>query len=142
MNRRADSCFVYLLEAERQGPGLSVESEIDALAVEPGGVAELKIKLSRRDFTGSVQFQIEGLRPGFEAESLSVGEKLNDGVIRIRIAKDAVPGNFSTIRMKTTLAGGDPIFCSTRTALAKRWPRMRQTPEFLDGLICVSVKAR
>ena len=140
LNHRGGSGFVYLLDAEKLEPGFKLETDMDALMVRPGETNEIKIKVVRRDFAGPIQLQVEGLGAEFAAESLSMGEKSNEASIRIRCLQGSKPGQFSMIKIHGLDAGMKRIPCFTRSALTQRWPKMREVPGFLNGLICVSVK--
>lgn len=139
--RRGGPGLVYLIEAQKTVPSISVELAADNVVVPSGGEAELKFKISRQDYKGAIELRMESALDGIECPPLMVEGQATEGGLKFKASKNAKGGMFVLSRIQA-IPSDQTIRTSVTTGAARRaqWPFLRQLPDLVDGFVFVSIR--
>ncbi len=138
LNRRGASNFVYRVELGASQPGFVLLAETNLLTMPAAGTMHLKILATRQDYDGPIELKLAGLPDGFSITNTIIPAKKNETDLQARIPPTAQAGQLITFTVVGETVGRDKSFSAraqTRPALQKNFPRLREPPPELDGII-------
>lgn len=124
-------------------PGFDLSVETERMEIAAGATTDLKVKVTRRDYTGSITIALAGDANGLSLENATIPEKKDEATLKLKTASGIKRGSWLHIRLAGTAKLGDTEFASpvsTAPALKKLLPDMTLSPANWDGLIAVWVK--
>lgn len=131
--------FTYEIEADLLPPGFSLTAESDK--VEGSTNFTLKLTCNRRDYTGPIELQVDGLDARGEGV---IPEKKNEGVLTVPLGTNFLVGAIHYFRVlgKARIKEEEVFeYASTLPALKQNFPLMLHPPTGLDGVIALGIRS-
>lgn len=134
----------HFIEA-RVEPGPAMELSVDKNLLEagPGGTAEVKLTLNRRETPGAVALRWEGLPEGVTAEPLRLEGNAKEANLRIRVPTNGVvegPWRLRLFGRAMAVTNATEVLAGTRGPVLGQWPTLHQPPSAWNGVILLRVK--
>ncbi len=142
--QRSGPEHAYRVEIEPYRAGFALSTDTEHVNAAPGGSFDLKVNCARRDYSGPIQFALDGAGEGFAIESKSTGNKTNENyTLKVSVSSRMPPGSLTQFKIvgRATI-DGQPFTAtaSTMPALKKLFSPMPYPPAELDGLIALGLK--
>jgi hypothetical protein len=142
--QRSGPEHVYRVEIETYRPGFALTVDIDRVQATPSGSFEMKVNCARHDYSGPIQFALDGGGEGFALESKSSSNKTNEiHTLKATAPPGLPPGSLTHFQIvgRATINGQEfTTTASTMPALRKLFPQTPYPPAQLDGWIGLGIK--
>lgn len=142
--RRGGSQHAYRIEATLLGPGFTLDTEVEKVEATPGGSFNVKVSVTRNDFTGLIALTVPGLSD-VQLTDAVIKERATNATLKVTLPTSAVPGSLTQFRIVgKALLGEREVQSVVRTtpALRKLFPSLTTPPRELEGFIALGVKVQ
>ncbi len=139
--RRGGPEFAYRVAATEGANSFALIAEVDKYDVPQQGVMVVKLKVTRRGYTGPIALHLEGAPEGTTVTG-EVADKKADGVAKIHLPDSIKPGTMFTARLIGTaeVAEGQSFsaIAETRDVLRTVLKGLTWPPNNLNGVLAVT----
>lgn len=135
-----NSMVPYRIKVQPFEPGVGLNAAENRLEGRPGESVTVHAALTRFEYDGELQAEVEPKISGITVEEVKVSNKRNEVAITIKLTSDIQSGSFHHFKLrisspKTSLAR----FVETSAALKKNFPLILHPPPALEGLFSLTV---
>ncbi len=145
LSQQSGALLIYRIEATRFEPGFDLSIETDKVEATPGGQFSLKVTCARREFDGPIELSVVGAEGLISSDKSVIPEKKTEATLKAKVSPEAEPGRMLHFKVAGRAQANEQSFesvASTRPALRKAFPSMRNLPEQLDGWVCLGIRAK
>jgi hypothetical protein len=136
--------YGYRIDIARFQPGFSLALERDTFDVPHGGTLVANVKAVRRDYAGPITLQVCGAGDDLVLENHVIAQDKDQTELKVTLPGRLAVGQQCTVKLVGRAKIGDVDFvatASTMPALRSSLPHNPIPPEWLDGLVSLTVVA-
>ncbi|HEY2952209.1 MAG TPA: hypothetical protein VGK40_06490 [Verrucomicrobiae bacterium] len=142
--QRSGPEHVYRVEIETYRPGFALTVDTERVQATQSGSFEIKVNCARRDYSGPIQFALDGGGGQFALESKTSSNKTNEiHTLKATLPPGLPPGSLTQFQIVGRATINDQEFtttASTMPALRKLFPQTPYPPAQLEGWIGLGIK--
>lgn len=107
--------FAYRIDVENGTPRFQLLADVPDITLSKGGYQPLPVKITRTDFPGEIQLELQGAPPGISLQPVSVPENATEVNLRIFASADSPEGVFTLELIGTATSQGETIRAIAKT---------------------------